>query len=102
MEFISQATGYLKIEYVDSKTAKEFMPKRSFVLNGKKYKMDEYQELVKYEILGFTESSIIIQKTDEIFGKMIFTLQFEDDNTYWIYLSSGISTIHGREYFKKI
>ena len=102
MEFLSQAAGYLKIEYIDNETTTEYQPKRTLILSGKKYEMDEYKESKKYKILGFTESSIIIQTIDKIFGKMIFTLQFEDDKTYWIYLSGNISKIHGREYFKKI
>ena len=103
MEFLSKISGLLTIEYQKGNLSKEHMPKYSYTLNGKEIKNDEeWEETKKYKILGYTESSIIIESVNQIFGKMIYTLQFEDENTYWIYLSNDISTLHAREYFKKI
>ena len=103
MEFLSKGSGHLVLEYKKGNMVREYMPKYSYILGGKEIKNDEeWEETKPYKILGYTESSIIIESENQIFGKMIFTIQFEDDNTYWIYLSGNMFNLHAREYFKKI
>ena len=58
-----------------------------------------------YEILGETESQVVIKDTSKegVLTDIPFSImKFEDDDTYSISISNGVSDINGREFFKRI
>ena len=59
----------------------------------------------RFEILGETETQIVIKSTSDnpIFDDFPFAiLKLHDLNTYSVMLSDGITEINGREFFKRI
>jgi hypothetical protein len=59
----------------------------------------------KFEILGETDSQIVIKSTSEepLFADFPFSiLKLHDANTYSVMLSDGITEINGREFFKRV
>jgi len=59
----------------------------------------------RFEILGETESQIVIKSTSDnpIFDDFPFEiLKLHDPNTYSVMLSDGITEINGREFFKRV
>jgi hypothetical protein len=59
----------------------------------------------KFEILGETDSQIVIKSTSEepLFADFPFSiLKLHDANTYSVMLSDGITEINGREFLKRV
>lgn len=59
----------------------------------------------KFEILGETDSQIVIKSTSDepFFDDFPFAiLKIHDANTYSVMLSDGITEINGREFFKRV
>ena len=59
----------------------------------------------KFEILGETDSQVVIKSTSEqpLFVDFPFAiLKFHDTNTYSVLLSDGVTEINGREFFKRV
>ena len=101
-DFLNQLTGLMTIEFTENGISKTSMPDYTMKMKGKETKVDSYTDSKQQKILGFTDSSIVVESNDEILGKQIGTINFVDDNTYWVYLSNNMFDIHAREYFTRI
>ena len=91
--FNPDGSGTIKMEAV-------ILPKK----DGGDLNLAASETAFKYQILGETESQIVIKTTlaEPMFNEYPFTiLKFHDADTYSVSLSDGIADINGREFFKR-
>jgi hypothetical protein len=77
------------------------MPKK----DGGELELPATEISFRFEILGETDSQIVIKSTSEepLFADFPFAiLKLHDANTYSVLLSDGITEINGREFFKRV
>lgn len=101
-DFLSQLLGRMEIEYREDGTSEIFMPAYEVDILGKQTSIEESLDSKVFTILGTDNNSVVFEAEDEYLGKQISVINFENDDTYWIYISNGVSDLHAREYFTRI
>ena len=99
-ELLPQITGTVAVEFTDREMKFTDVPSRKIVIHGKESEWTGLNETVDYDLLGCTESVVVIRFS--LYGaEMISKLHFEDRNTYWEYLgdTNPVINAHAREYF---
>lgn len=99
-EFRSQIIGKSTVTYTQKRVTME-MDNIEFVsINGVVFPWDSSPMTGPYEVLGCTDNVVVIRinYNDVV---LINTLNFEDENTYWVYEGTpgGTGNQHTREYF---
>lgn len=101
-DFLDQMFGQMEIEYRENGTVEIFIQAHELNLMGKQASMEESRSSEPVNILGFDDDTVVFEMESEYLGKQISIINFEDENTYWIYMSNDITTLHAREYFSRI
>ena len=99
-EFRDQIIGKSSVTYIDSVVSFTFEKTPEIVIQGKIYPWDLSNITSAYEVLGCTENQMVM-KWSAFDTDFITTLNFENDNVYWIYegMPNGTGNDHTREYF---
>jgi hypothetical protein len=102
-KLFSQLFGQMEVTYLRPGQCEVFMPKNKTDTGNKAIESDESKVVSEFKIIYKNENQIVILYNDCLLGKKVSILNFDNDNTYWIYIGeSGLFDTHIREYFKKI
>ena len=102
INFLDQMFGRMEIEYREDGTVEIFIPAHELNLMGKQVSMEESRSSEPVNIIGFDDDTVVFEMEVDYLGKQISIINFENENTYWVYMSNGITTLHAREYFSRI
>ena len=99
-EFRDQIIGKSSTTYVDGIMTITFIETPTITIEGKESPWDSSEIVSEYKILGCTKNQLVL-KWSAFHNDFISTLNFESENTYWIYegMPNGTGNDHTREYF---
>ncbi|MCC2616302.1 hypothetical protein LJ739_08620 [Aestuariibacter halophilus] len=100
--FMTQTQGHEVIDFTTKGTMMISTPEIDLSMGDKTIKMPAKHELIPYDILGCTETSIVL-KYDRYGETRISQLHFDSADTYWAYMGTagGDGNSHIREYYTK-
>jgi hypothetical protein len=99
----SQLFGQMELTYISSGKCEVFLPGGKIDTGSKVIDSEDFKYISEYKIIYKNEKAIVVLSEDSVSGESIRTLNFVDDNTYWVYIGdSGMFDIHIREYFTKV
>lgn len=102
-EFVEQILGDMVVEY-RTNIAISTSPNKMVTLNGKLFDWDGGSESAAYEIIYSSPRQIVITQKLLNGEPYVATLNFIDNDTYWIYIGESPfgSELNIREYFERI
>lgn len=99
-EFRSQIIGRSTVTYTSERVTLEMDDIQQVTINGVAFPWDSSPMTGPYEVLGCTDD-VVALKISYNGVVLINTLNFENENTYWVYegTAGGTGNQHTREYF---
>jgi hypothetical protein len=102
-QFVEQIFGDMVVEYREN-IATSTSPNKKVTINGKTFDWEGGSESAAYEIIYSSPHQIVITRKLPNGAPYVATLNFVDNDTYWIYIGDTPfgSELNIREYFERI
>jgi hypothetical protein len=98
----SQIFGRTELTYLSPGKFEVFRPGNTIITGGKEIETIDSKKVMGYKVIFSNKDVVVISYDDPIFGETVRTLNFVDEDTYWIYGGDkGFFDLHIREYFTR-
>jgi hypothetical protein len=98
----SQIFGRTELTYLSPGKFEVFRPSSTIITGGKEIESNDSKKVMGYRVIFSNKDVVVISYDDPLFGETVRTLNFVDEDTYWIYGGDmGFFDLHIREYFTR-
>lgn len=98
----SQIFGSMELTYLSPGKCEVFRPSNTIITGSKEIETNDSKKIIDYKIIFNNKDVVVISYYDPIFGETVRTLNFVDEDTYWLYGGdSGFFDFNIREYFTR-